>query len=88
MKGGNSDKMRGDGFKLCQGRFRLAVRNNSFSRSDSALTQLPRECWGHLEVSQSRGDVALRDVDGGHGGLGLDWMIPLVFSSLDGSLSL
>lgn len=31
-----------------------------------AVAQLPREWWGHLslEVSQSCGDVALRDVDG------------------------
>ena len=68
---GSCGRTRGDGLTLCQGRFGLAVRNDSFSRSDSALPQLPREWWGHLEVSQSRGDVALRDVGSGHGGVGL-----------------
>ena len=29
---GNSRRTRGDGLTLCQGRFRLAVRNNSFSQ--------------------------------------------------------
>ena len=69
---GNGRRTRGDGLTLCQGRFGLAVRNDSFSRSDSALPQLPREWWGHLEVSQSRGDVALSDVGSG---LGLDLVI-------------
>ena len=33
-------------------------------------------------VSQSRGDVALRDVGSGHGGVGLDWVILEVFPTL------
>ena len=40
-----------------------------------------------LEVSQSHGDVALRDVGSEHGGVvGLDWMILVVFSNLDDSM--
>ena len=39
-----------------------------------------------MEVSQSRGVVALRDVVGGDNGMGLDWMILVVFSSLNASM--
>ena len=41
-----------------------------------------------LEVFQNCGDVALRDVVSGHGGdgLGLNWMILVVFASLNDSV--
>ena len=72
---GNSRRTRGDGLTLCQGRFRLAVRNNSFSQR--AVRQW-HSCPGSggvtvPGVSQSRGDVALRDVGSGHGGVGWGW---------------
>ena len=40
-----------------------------------------------LDVFKNCRDVALRDVVSGHGGdgLGLDWMILVVFSNLDDS---
>ena len=41
-----------------------------------------------LEVSQSRGDVALRDVGSGHGGDGLGLVILVVFPSLSDSMIL
>ena len=58
--------------------------------------RLPREVvtitWRSppLEVFQSYGDVALRDVVSGHGGggLGLDWVILVVFSNLNVSMIL
>jgi len=41
-----------------------------------------------LQVFKERGDVALRDVVSGHGGLGLDWIILEVFPNLDDSVTL
>ena len=43
-----------------------------------------------LHVFKSRGDVALRDMISRHGGdgLGLDWMILVVFSNLNDALIL
>ena len=40
-----------------------------------------------LEVSQSRGDVALRDVGSGHGGGGLrlDWVFLVFYSNYNDS---
>ena len=82
---GNSCRTRGDGLTLCQGRFRLAVRSNSFSQR---AVRRWHSCPGSggvtvLEVSQSCGDVALWDVGSGHSGgmLGLDWVILEVFST-------
>ena len=56
------------------------------------MAQLPREVVGSpsLEVFQSHGDVALRDVVSRDGGdwLGLDLGIPVVSSSLNNSVIL
>ena len=43
--------------------------------SSNALTQLPREVGESLllQVFKSHGDVALRDVVSGHGGVGWVW---------------
>ena len=39
------------------------------------MAQLPREVMGSLslEMFQNYGDVALRDVGSGHGGVSWDW---------------
>jgi len=60
----DSDKTRGGGLKLCQGSFRLDIKN---------WNGLPREMMESpsLEVFQNCGEVALRD--SGHGGLGWAW---------------
>mgnify|MGYP001852122829 FL=1 len=65
----------------------LAVRNNSFSqRAVRQWHSCPGSGGVTVEVSQSHGDVALRDVVGGDNGMGLDWMILVVFSSLNASM--
>jgi len=53
------------------------------------VAQLPREVVGSpsLEAFKERGDVALRNVASGHGGVGLDWVILEVLSNLSGSVS-
>ena len=58
----NSDRMRGNGFKLRQGRFRLDIRRQFFHpEGGDALNRLPKEAVNapSLQAFKARLDVAL-----------------------------
>ena len=87
---GNSRRTRGDGLTLCQGRFRLAVRNNSFSQR--AVRQR-HSCPGSGGVTVPGGvqEPYRCDTEGcgqwaQWGGLELDLVIFEVFSNLRDSI--
>ena len=84
---GDSDRMRGDGLKLCQGRVRWDIKRNFFSRREMRHWEVVES--PSLEVLKKHLDVVMRFsgeilVVGGR----LDWTILEVFSNLGGSVIL
>ena len=76
---GNSDRMTGNGLKLCQGRYRLDIRKHFFSKTVMVRRRRLLKEVGEspsLEAFKNHGDVALRDMVSGHCGdrlvVGLD----------------
>ena len=59
-----SDRRRGNGVKLRQGRFRLDIRKNFFTESDQALEYAAQEVVESpsLEVFKKHVDTALQDI--------------------------
>ena len=70
---GNSDRIRGNGLKLHQGRFGLDIRKKTLRKGGETVAQAVREVVESpsLEVFNNHVDVALRDVGSGHGEDGL-----------------
>ena len=61
---GNSDRTRGNGLKLCQGRLRLDIRKNLFTEGVMGYcNRLPREMESSsLEMFEKKGEVALSNM--------------------------
>ena len=59
------------------GEAQVGYQEKLLRKSSDAVAQLPREVVGSpsLKMFQNCGDAALRDVDSGHGGVGLEWVI-------------
>jgi len=69
----NSRRTRGDGLKLCQGRFRSGIWKNFSEGAVMQWHSCPGRWSPSLETFKDLGDVALRDVVSGHGGMGWAW---------------
>ena len=66
-----SDRMKSDGLTFHQGRVKLGIRNNFFSKEQSGA----QECGGVPIPGgvPERGDVALGNTVSGHGEVGWGW---------------